>query len=976
MNYLFRQTYEVLQALFDYIETYVFNKIGAAGGLATLNEDGKVPNSQIGIESMTQAEASEGVVEDGRLISPKVLATTIAEKVSPVAEEVEALDERTGNINERLETVEQLAEISIGGGDIGIATAEDFDDPSAAQRAKVPTVGAILDCMDEVPTAGSVKPVQSGGVFNLTKTINENYSVVIVSASGSTTYPVYFKIRANHKYRMTLESSDNFTYQLRIDGSTYLSGRTNNEYLFELPSDKEDIAIYLSSAASGKTITIKIDDISLLELNDEINEVKHLIGDKVYKEINVTLGVKLQEKIGIIIRTGDSFSIYGNIQSGLYPSNNYNLVAYTDEGLTTYTTIKQAVIVGDFEFNFTAAEDYYGVGILRGVNSIGEGTIIFNVSTYVFAERSEFDKLKTEVGNNDTAISALNDELNDLKNNIGWSVTEQILVTVGTKLNRVIPCTIKEGDEFVICGNIPRDLYTNNTYRIVAYVDEELTTTIVLRNAQFPEDFSYTYTAGQQYYAIGIERGANAINSGTITVSVKDFTFVTKEAFNVMKKDVRSLVYVDAVNGSDDNDGSSSSPFATFAKAIDSTGVDTTIILNGDISEPLRLNRKAGQRSITLMGAKGVRNRIMLGTFINSATQHEGDVYYAELDRFPSGDDYRIYQHEIPDINTLISDAERHPLQRGREYRCESINMRPMASIQDVVESSSQTYYWDSSNSRLYFKIASGSSLITNPIVIPMGNEAVSGGNGTIQFKMINVEAWYCNVNISQCNGAVIEDSAVKFAYGAGGFRWDNSIGVMFKKCEAARIFYGTTGDGFNAHSDYTPVPSNPQVKFTTCTMIDCWSHDSNDDGYSDHERCENAIHGGLFEYNGKAGVTPAYGSHLICYDVMSRRNDRGFYYVGVTTAEEGGKNGQMLCFNCVAENNIYSGGSTGVGFAVAGDGNSMRLIGCKSIGHNIGYNARDTRTSMELTDCSVADCTTDKAGNGNIVANNTTLVV
>lgn len=164
MNYLFKQTYEVLQNLIDYIETHIFNKIGAAGGLATLNEDGKVPNSQIGIDLMTQTEASEGVVEDGRLISPKVLATTIAEKVSPVAGEVEALDERTDNINERLETVEQLAEISIGGGDIGIATAEDFDDPSAAQRAKVPTVGAILGCMDEVPTPNSVKPVQSGGV--------------------------------------------------------------------------------------------------------------------------------------------------------------------------------------------------------------------------------------------------------------------------------------------------------------------------------------------------------------------------------------------------------------------------------------------------------------------------------------------------------------------------------------------------------------------------------------------------------------------------------------------------------------------------------------------------------------------------------------------------------------------------------------------------------------------------------------------
>lgn len=50
--------------------------------------------------------------------------------------------------------------------DAGIATGSDFDNPTAAQRALLTTVGAVLDGCDATPTAGSVKPVQSGGVYN------------------------------------------------------------------------------------------------------------------------------------------------------------------------------------------------------------------------------------------------------------------------------------------------------------------------------------------------------------------------------------------------------------------------------------------------------------------------------------------------------------------------------------------------------------------------------------------------------------------------------------------------------------------------------------------------------------------------------------------------------------------------------------------------------------------------------------------
>ena len=46
-----------------------------------------------------------------------------------------------------------------------IAQGTDFNNPDATKREKVTTVGAILDGTDAVPTAGSVLPVQSGGVY-------------------------------------------------------------------------------------------------------------------------------------------------------------------------------------------------------------------------------------------------------------------------------------------------------------------------------------------------------------------------------------------------------------------------------------------------------------------------------------------------------------------------------------------------------------------------------------------------------------------------------------------------------------------------------------------------------------------------------------------------------------------------------------------------------------------------------------------
>ena len=59
--------------------------------------------------------------------------------------EVERAQVAEQGLNSRLETVERLAEISIDGGTIGLASPQDFDDPTPEQKAKVATVGALMD---------------------------------------------------------------------------------------------------------------------------------------------------------------------------------------------------------------------------------------------------------------------------------------------------------------------------------------------------------------------------------------------------------------------------------------------------------------------------------------------------------------------------------------------------------------------------------------------------------------------------------------------------------------------------------------------------------------------------------------------------------------------------------------------------------------------------------------------------------------
>lgn len=477
-----------------------------------------------------------------------------------------------------------------------------------------------------------------------------------------------------------------------------------------------------------------------------------------------------------------------------------------------------------------------------------------------------------------------------------------------------------------------------------------------------PAGTTKTITPTQNYYGFTIFYG-----SETIATSA-NVLFETPTTGGMGLPDV---VYVDAVNGDDTNPGTTEgAALATFAAAFSKTGVDTTIILIGDTTERLNIKTKSNQRSVRLIGKRGLVNRIICGTKIDSGTLVAGttNVYQTPLSSFSTVARFQLFQHEVFDESTLIPDNERHPLQRGKTYRCDSTKITRVRSLDAVKTSEGYTFFYDTDAQMLYVKIKEGTTLAANPVYIP-GGSGIFGNDGSVAFEMVNIECWYGSILLRSCHGGRAIDCAAKYALGDGAWSWDAAIGVELIRCEAARALSdSTTGDGFNAHSTTT----DPALaKHTVATMIDCWGHDNNDNGYSDHERCETTIIGGLFEYNVRGGITTAYGGHDTIYNAYCRKQvDNGIALVRSAKAEEGGRGSQIFAIGCICENNkvnyYVSGDKSGT------DENFGKFVNCVSLNALYGYFC-GTNARIELNNCTDSGSSTAKSGN--VIVNNAALV-
>ena len=432
-----------------------------------------------------------------------------------------------------------------------------------------------------------------------------------------------------------------------------------------------------------------------------------------------------------------------------------------------------------------------------------------------------------------------------------------------------------------------------------------------------------------------------------------------------------------AVDGNDTNSGDASHPFATVNKALQSRA--NVIILNEGVYEQTINLSYAIRKNIHIINGSPTGRVIFRAansrlTSKETLVQNYTKVYYANVNVAFHANNKWIFQDGVPDETTLIENAERLPLQRGYVYRCEDTKIEKCSSqtveeaLAEIENSNEYKWFYDSSESKLYFSRPESVSA-SKPLRASFGGGLFSNTNRGITLNISGIEAKYLAFNISKTSNSIISDCKASNVFGAGAFQYDQCVNATFERCEATRCFTGSNGDGFNGHSVTT---GDARAKQTTVTLTDCWSHDNNDDGYSDHERAECTIIGGLYEYNGKAGITPAFGSHCNCYNVHARHNYNGFYYIGTVSEAEGGKYGQLYCNSCVAENNT-EGGEIQAGFCISGAGNRAVLVNCKSIGNNYGYYADPASYDMMLIDCGAKDNTHIKQGN--ITVQNTNIV-
>ena len=434
-------------------------------------------------------------------------------------------------------------------------------------------------------------------------------------------------------------------------------------------------------------------------------------------------------------------------------------------------------------------------------------------------------------------------------------------------------------------------------------------------------------------------------------------------------------VYVNASTGSDSNDGTSwANAKQTFASALAAAADDCTLYFEGDTNERLNIKTNANQKVLRVVGRDGVRNRILCGTKLVDfeATQTTG-VYKIETpsETAFSSNYYSIVQDNVADTSTEITSYEAHPAQKGRQYRLLSTPIPRQSSVASVI-SSTKGFYYD--GTYLYVKPAS-TDFSNHPIYCPTENGGIYGNDGSCIVEITNVEVLHAPLLLTNCPNAKLTDCTCCFALGTGGIKYDDSVGVTLTRCEAAYTLNTSGyGDGINAHSSkYEALSGNTndsKIKYVSAELIDCWCHDCSDDGWSDHSACEVVIRGGLYEYNHKGGVTPSSGGKCTCYDVMTRKNCRGFYYVS-SSAYQKEKTAYFYCENCISDGEDATRQSQGitrlagagfstddVGVSVSGwQGIKAKFVNCKSMNNAIGFGA-GKKSTINLIDCSTLNVT------------------
>ena len=417
---------------------------------------------------------------------------------------------------------------------------------------------------------------------------------------------------------------------------------------------------------------------------------------------------------------------------------------------------------------------------------------------------------------------------------------------------------------------------------------------------------------------------------------IGDYTCkVYKYVGNLFKNDVCYL----SNSGSDANDGlTASTPVKTIDRVkdlLDPKGM--LYILEGDYEFNYDLSLFAFVKGIGKVRFLHYEQKIDSATLASGYTRVYSVAYTGIVSSQGKLYAKSLWQDNIPDSSTLIPTAEKHPLQFGKTYRLPSTRIYPAESVAEIEATTTKPmWYYDNNTQTLYFSIISGSSLATNPVIVPSSSSFITASKPN-EVNIENVQFAYVSVKTQNLTG-IFRKCSFGMTANAGALMMDYTSMLRLVNCEA----YAADNDGFNTHNADTTI-----LPMTTILFENCWGHDCGDDGESCHENCLVIHHGGLFEYNGN-GVTPASNGNGEYHDVIVRNcgdhdwvTDNGG--TGFSAQFSGTAHSSIVCHGCFSLNNK-------VGFNSSANNGSSIAANCVAKGNTIQFNNVTQINCAELT--------------------------
>ena len=442
------------------------------------------------------------------------------------------------------------------------------------------------------------------------------------------------------------------------------------------------------------------------------------------------------------------------------------------------------------------------------------------------------------------------------------------------------------------------------------------------------------------------------------------------------------VIYVDAVNGSDANDGSRASQLKTFTAAVTlavQKGYrDTTFILSeGEYRESFNIASLIGR--VTVIGSN-LGETIFDNSYILtnwSAVSGYNGVYScthtSTINRYSNAGGV-IFEDLHP--SRQISNNERHPLQRGLTHRLPftPIYESSETTLSEALADISANGGWYIDGTTIYMKNSDGSNPNTNgySYKLPRVNFSSSMPDVT-SAHMVNISWRYGFRTNFKVPYLERRNCSLIGSYGDG-FKDD---------CYAVSAYMDEVcfcnNDGIQGHGTVTTDWQTLSVRAYTpsCEYIDCWCHDNFDDGLSFHEASKISIRGGLFEHNWDGGIRMSNTNASVVTGAYARYNGEAlsgaFTGSGFDAVNANFSNEQRTGVTCVFQNCISEGNKYGFACDTSARYAFVDVINCTSMNNLTAefYNAAATAVLNVLnSDCTPLDMSKIVSGVGAININ------